>query len=110
MSKLTSQTISKLEKIYTSINPNTIIFQGDATTGFTAAVSAFYQKIPVFHVEAGLQTHNLYFPFPEEFNRISIDDISTLYFTSTSTDWSASNLLKENKNSSNIFVNRKYCC
>ena len=102
LSKLTSQTISKLEKIYTSINPNAIIVQGDTTTAFAAAVSAFYQKIPVFHVEAGLRTHNLYFPFPEEFNRISIDDISTLYFAPT--EWAASNLLKENKNSSNIFV------
>ena len=102
LSKLTSQTISKLEKIFTSINPNAIIVQGDTTTGFASAVSAFYQKIPVFHVEAGLRTHNIYFPFPEEFNRISIDDISTLYFAPT--DWAASNLLKENKNSSNIFV------
>jgi UDP-N-acetylglucosamine 2-epimerase (non-hydrolysing) len=102
LSKLTSQILSKLEKIYSSINPNAIIVQGDTTTGFAAAVSAFYQKIPVFHVEAGLRTHNLYFPFPEEFNRVSIDDLSTLYFAPT--DWAASNLLKENKNSSNIFV------
>ena len=102
LSKLTSQILSKLEKIYSSINPNAIIVQGDTTTGFAAAVSAFYQKIPVFHVEAGLRTHNLFFPFPEEFNRVSIDDLSTLYFAPT--DWAASNLLKENKNSSNIFV------
>ena len=102
LSKLTSQAITKLEKIYTLINPNAIIIQGDTTTGFAAAISAFYQKIPIFHVEAGLRTHNLYFPFPEEFNRKSIDDISTLYFSPT--DWAASNLLKENKNSSNIFV------
>ena len=102
LSKLTSQTISKLEKIYISINPSAVIVQGDTTTGFAAAVSAFYQKIPVFHVEAGLRTHNLYFPFPEEFNRVSIDDISTLYFAPT--DWAASNLLKEDKNQSNIFV------
>ena len=102
LSKLTSQTLSKLEKIYASINPNAVIIQGDTTTGFAAAVSAFYQKIPIFHVEAGLRTHNLYFPFPEEFNRISIDDISTLYFAPT--DWAASNLLKEDKKSSNIFI------
>ena len=102
LEKLTSKTISELEKIYNFINPNAVIVQGDTITGFAAAVSAFYQKIPVFHVEAGLRTHNLHFPFPEEFNRISIDDISSLYFAPT--DWAASNLLKENKNSNNIFV------
>jgi UDP-N-acetylglucosamine 2-epimerase (non-hydrolysing) len=102
LAKLTSSAISELEKIYTLINPNAVIVQGDTTTGFAAAVSAFYQKIPVFHVEAGLRTNNLYFPFPEEFNRISIDDVSTLYFAPTV--WAASNLLKENKNSKNIFI------
>ena len=102
LSKLTAKTLSELEKIYTSINPNAVIVQGDTTTGYAAAVSAFYQKIPVFHVEAGLRTHNLHFPFPEEFNRISIDDISSLYFAPT--DWAASNLLKENKISKNIFI------
>jgi len=102
LAKLTSKTILELEKIYNLINPNAVIVQGDTTTAFAAAVSAFYQKIPVFHVEAGLRTHNLYFPFPEEFNRVSIDDISSLYFAPT--NWAASNLLKENKNSNNIFV------
>ena len=102
LAKLTSVAISELEKIYTLINPNAVIVQGDTTTGFAAAITAFYQKIPVFHVEAGLRTNNLYFPFPEEFNRVTIDDISTLYFAPT--DWAASNLLKENRNSSNIFV------
>ena len=102
LTKLTSVAMSEIEKIYKLINPNAVIVQGDTTIGFAAAVSAFYQKIPVFHVEAGLRTHNLYYPFPEEFNRVSIDDISTLYFAPT--DWAASNLLKENRNSSNIFV------
>ena len=100
--KLTSGIMTELEKIYSFINPNAVVVQGDTTTAFSAAVSAFYQKIKIFHVEAGLRTHNLYYPFPEEFNRISIDDISTLYFAPT--NWAASNLLKEKKNSSNIFV------
>ena len=102
LAELTSLTVSELEKIYTLINPDAVIVQGDTTTAFAAAVSAFYQKIPVFHVEAGLRTHNLNSPFPEEFNRISIDDISSLYFAPT--EWAASNLLKENRNSSNIFI------
>ena len=102
LSKLTSKTIEELESIYNLINPNAVIVQGDTTTAFSAAVAAFYQKIPIFHVEAGLRTKNIYYPFPEEFNRITIDDISTLYFAPTV--WAASNLLKENKNSNNIFV------
>ena len=102
LSSLTAKIILELEEIYNKINPNAIIVQGDTTTAFSAAISAFYQKIPIFHVEAGLRTHNMYFPFPEEFNRLTIDDISTLFFAPTK--WSASNLLKENKNRNNIFI------
>ncbi len=102
LSQLTSKIISELEKIYNLLNPNAVIVQGDTTTSLAASISAFYQKIPIFHVEAGLRTHNLNNPFPEEFNRKSIDDISTLYFAPT--EWSASNLLKENKPSNKIFV------
>ena len=102
LAKITSSSISKLEKIFNLINPNAVVVQGDTTTGFSAAISAFYQKIPVFHVEAGLRTHNFSYPYPEEFNRITIDDISTLFFAPT--EWAANNLLKENKNSKNIFV------
>ena len=55
LAKLTVITISELKKIDSSINPNAVIVQGDTTTGFAAALSIFYQKIPVFHVEAGLR-------------------------------------------------------
>ena len=102
LSQLTSESISKLEKIFNLLEPNAVVVQGDTTTGFSAAISAFYQKIPIFHVEAGLRTYNFYYPFPEEFNRITIDDISTLYFAPT--NWAANNLLEENKPPNNIFV------
>ena len=102
LAELTSKSIFKLEKLFNLINPNAIIDQGDTTTAFSAAISAFYLKIPIFHVEAGLRTHNMYYPFPEEFNRITIDDISTLFFAPT--EWAANNLLKEGKNSNNIFI------
>ena len=102
LASLTAKMINELEKLFNLITPNAVIIQGDTTTGFSSAVSAFYQKIPIFHVEAGLRTHNIYFPFPEEFNRMTIDDISTLYFAPTVL--AAGNLIKENKNSSNIFV------
>jgi len=102
LSELTYKTILELNKIYLKINPNAVIVQGDTTTSFSAAISAFYLKIPVFHVEAGLRTKNLYSPFPEEFNRMAIDDISTLLFAPTK--MAAINLIKENKNSKNIFI------
>ena len=101
-SELTSKILLELDKIYSIIHPNAVIVQGDTTTAYAAAISAFYQKIPVFHIEAGLRAHNLYSPFPEEFNRLTIDDISTLYFAPT--ELAASNLLKEGKNPSKIFI------
>ena len=100
--KLTSKLMLELDKIYTLINPDVIIVQGDTTTSFISSLCAFYHKIPVFHVEAGLRTHNLLSPFPEEYNRKSIDLLANLYFAST--DWAASNLLRENINESRIFV------
>ena len=100
--ELTSKILLELNKIYSLIDPDAVIVQGDTTSSFAAALSAFYMKIPVFHVEAGLRTNNLYSPFPEEFNRIAIDDISTLYFAST--ELAASNLIRENKNQSKIFI------
>ena len=102
LSKLTSRIILEIDKVYSLFNPDSVIVQGDTTTSFAAALSAFYKKIPIFHVESGLRTKNLLSPFPEEFNRIAIDDISTLLFAPTNI--SAINLLKENKDSKNIFV------
>ena len=102
LSELTYRTILELNKLYLLINPKAVIVQGDTSTSFSAALSAFYLKIPVFHVEAGLRTKNLYSPFPEEFNRMAIDDISTLLFTPT--EMAAINLIKENKNPKNIFI------
>ena len=99
---LTSKIMLELTKIYSLINPDAVIVQGDTTSSFAAALSSFYMKIPVFHVEAGLRTYNFHSPFPEEFNRVAIDDISTLYFASTGL--AASNLIKENKNQSKIFI------
>jgi len=100
--RLTSKILIELEKIFSYINPDAIIVQGDTTTAFAASLCAFYQKVPIFHVEAGLRTQNLFSPYPEEFNRKSIDILSNLYFAST--DWAASNLIKENINPNLIFI------
>ena len=100
--ELTSKIILELNKIYSMIGINAVIVQGDTTSSFAAALSAFYLKIPIFHVEAGLRTYNIFSPYPEEFNRIAIDDISSLYFAAT--ELAASNLIKENKNHSKIYI------
>ena len=100
--ELTSRTILKFDKIFSSIQPDAVIVQGGTTTSFAAALSAFYQKIPIFNVEAGIRSHNLYCTFPEEFNKLGIDDLSTLYFAATESD--ASNLIKENKNPNKIYI------
>ena len=100
--ELTSKIILELNKIYSLISPDAVIVQGDTSSSFAAALSAYYQKIPIFHVEAGLRTNNIYSPFPEEFNRAAIDDITTLYFATT--ELAANNLIRENKNKSNIFI------
>lgn len=75
---------------------------GDTTTSFAAALACFYLQIPVGHVEAGLRTHNLYSPWPEEFNRQAVDVISEFYFAPTET--SKANLLAEGKPLEKIYV------
>ena len=93
-----NQTIYELTSRIILIHPDALIVQGDRTTSFAAALSAFYQNIKVFHVE----TDSLYSPFKEEFNRRAIDDIAELFFTSSELE--AKYLLTENKNPYNIFV------
>ena len=78
-----------------------LIAQGDTTTTLTAALSAFYKKIPFAHIEAGLRTSSIHSPFPEEFNRRTISMVSTLHFCPT--EQSAKNLQKEGT-MTNVFV------
>lgn len=83
---LTTITISILEKIEPILKyeePDIVLVHGDTTTSCAAALAAYYQKIPVGHVEAGLRTGDIYSPFPEEMNRLLIDRISTLFFAPT---------------------------
>lgn len=80
---ITCRSLQGLEKIYQEIKPDLVITQGDTTTAFAASLSAFYQQIPVAHVEAGLRTDNIYNPFPEEANRRLISQIAQLHFAPT---------------------------
>ena len=83
LTNITRASLQGLEKIFTTIQPRLIFVQGDTTTAFSAALAAFYHRIPVGHVEAGLRTNNLYNPYPEEANRRLISQIAQLHFAPT---------------------------
>ncbi|MEL6602935.1 MAG: UDP-N-acetylglucosamine 2-epimerase (non-hydrolyzing) [Cyanobacteria bacterium J06614_10] len=85
LSDITCRSLQGLEERFVALKPDMVISQGDTTTAFTAALAAFYQKIPVGHVEAGLRTDNLLNPFPEEANRRLVSQIATLHFAPTET-------------------------
>ena len=89
---ITSKTLEGLKKEFQENKPNLVIVQGDTSTAFSAALAAFYEKIPVGHVEAGLRTDNLMDPYPEELNRRLISQISSLHFAPT--DLCRDNLLR----------------
>ncbi|NEP42547.1 MAG: UDP-N-acetylglucosamine 2-epimerase (non-hydrolyzing) [Okeania sp. SIO2H7] len=73
-----------LEKLFQKLQPQLVLVQGDTSTAYAAALAAFYQKIPVGHVEAGLRTDDLFNPYPEEANRRLISQLAQLHFAPTS--------------------------
>lgn len=91
---VTSEALLRTKAVFEKEKPDLVLVHGDTTTTFAAALSAFYQHIPVGHVEAGLRSYDREHPFPEEANRLLADDLCTLYFAPTKTSKKA--LLKEN--------------
>ncbi len=83
LSGITTRALEGLEPLLTRLKPDILLVQGDTTTAFAAGLAAFYQKIPVGHVEAGLRTDNRYDPFPEEINRRLLTSLSELHFPPT---------------------------
>lgn len=83
LTDITCRSLSGLESLFREVKPDLAIVQGDTTTAFAAALAAFYQKIPVGHVEAGLRTDDLFNPYPEEANRRLISQITQLHFAPT---------------------------
>lgn len=82
---LTSSILANLDPILKSSSPDALIVQGDTTTTLAAALAAFYNRIPVIHVEAGLRTGDLQRPFPEEINRVLVTRLAALHFAPTAT-------------------------
>ncbi len=99
---ITSETLKKLESVLIKEKPDLVIVQGDTTTTFVASLSAYYQKIKITHVEAGLRTEDKFNPFPEEMNRRLTDCIADFYFAPT--ERARENLLKEGVREDRIFV------
>lgn len=93
LSSITSRTILGMEDVIEQARPDLILVHGDTSTTFAGALAAFYHKIPVGHVEAGLRTYDKYSPYPEEMNRTLTGDIATLHFAPTRAN--AENLRRE---------------
>ena len=99
---VTSRVLLGMRDVLKEAKPDVVLVHGDTTTSTAAALAAFYQQIPVGHVEAGLRTHNIYSPWPEEMNRLITGRIATYNFAPTLL--SKQNLLKENVNPDSILV------
>ncbi|MFW6022680.1 MAG: non-hydrolyzing UDP-N-acetylglucosamine 2-epimerase [Halanaerobiaceae bacterium] len=99
---ITNSVLRGLTDVFNEVKPDIILVHGDTTTTFAASLAAFYQKIKIGHIEAGLRTGNKYSPYPEEINRHMTGILADLHFAPTSL--SKENLLKENIGKKNIFV------
>jgi len=99
---VTSNILLGMKEVLSEYKPDVVFVHGDTTTTIATSMSAFYQKIPVAHVEAGLRTGDIYSPWPEEANRKLTSQITKYHLTPTST--SKDNLLKENVDKNDIYV------
>ena len=99
---VTSRVLLGMRDVLKEANPDVVLVHGDTTTSTASALAAFYQQIPVGHVEAGLRTHDIYSPWPEEMNRLITGRIATYHFSPTAL--SKQNLLDEGINEEAITV------
>ena len=99
---VTARVLTGMRDVLKAVQPDLVLVHGDTTTSTAAALAAFYQQIPVGHVEAGLRTHNIYSPWPEEVNRQITGRIATYHFAPTSL--SKDNLLQEGISGEQIIV------
>ncbi|WP_257702520.1 non-hydrolyzing UDP-N-acetylglucosamine 2-epimerase [Vagococcus luciliae] len=99
---VTTNILEKIKPILLKEKPDMVLVHGDTSTSYASSLASFYLQIPVGHVEAGLRTHNIFSPFPEEFNRQSISLMSSVDFAPT--NQAKETLLKEGKKEDTIFV------
>lgn len=102
LSSVTARILKGLDEVLTAEHPDLVIVQGDTTTAFAGALAAFHKRIPVAHIEAGLRTHHIDSPYPEEFHRQAIGLVTKWHFAPT--EVAKENLLREGKKKKSIFV------
>ena len=102
LSQITARALTALDDVFKEIKPDWVLVQGDTTTTMVASLVAFYHRIKIGHIEAGLRTDNKYAPFPEEINRRMTSVIADLHFAPT--EKAKQNLLKEGVDEKRIFV------
>ena len=102
LTEITCRILQGLKPVLESFKPDVVLVHGDTTTTAAASLAAFYQRIPVGHVEAGLRTGDLYSPWPEEANRTMTGHLATYHFAPTEN--SRQNLLRENLSGKHIYV------
>ena len=99
---ITINILQNLREVLVKEQPDLVLAHGDTTTTFVASLACYYLQLPVGHVEAGLRTHNIYSPFPEEFNRQATGVIASYHFAPTR--MAAENLIAEGKNPERVFI------
>ncbi len=99
---ITTRVLEGMEDVLKKEKPDIVLVHGDTSTSFVAALAAFYEQIPVGHVEAGLRTYDIYSPFPEEMNRQLTGRIAKLHFSPTQRNFD--NLIKENVDAEKIYI------
>ncbi len=102
LTDVTVRALQGLEKVMGEVQPDMVLVHGDTTTTFVASLAAFYQKVAIGHVEAGLRTRNKYSPYPEELNRQLTGVMADLNFVPT--EQAAANLLAEQKSADSVFI------
>jgi len=99
---ITASVLKGMKQVFEDVRPDIVLVQGDTTTTFAVGLAAFYLKIPVGHIEAGLRTYDKFAPFPEEINRRMTTALADLHFAPT--EWARDNLINEGIPQDKVFV------
>ncbi len=102
LSDITVRVLEGMNEVIKKVEPHIVLVHGDTSTAFTSALSAFYNRVPIGHVEAGLRTYNKYSPYPEEINRQFIGTVADMNFSPT--EKAKQNLIAEGKDPATIYV------